>query len=69
MSHPLELRILSCLVFYNFRGTFILLLSHYVCLFFCFIFILLDLFVIYQLLPQTLIKLEIGRAIERGSIF
>ena len=70
MSHPLELRmILSSLIFYNFRGTFSFFLSYYFCLFFWFIFIVLDLSVLYYLLPQILIKWGIGRAMGGGSIF
>ena len=53
MRHPLDL------VFFNFRGSFILFLSFYVYLI-CFISILLDLFVLYHLLPQNLIKWVIG---------
>ena len=68
MSHRLELRtILSYLIFYNFRGTFILFLLGLLVLLFC--FILLDLFVLDYLQPQTLVKWGIGKAMERGSIF
>ena len=70
MSRPLELRqILSYLILYNFRGTFIylfFLLGLFVLLFY---FVLLDLFVLYYLLTQTLVKWRIGRAMRGGNIF
>ena len=65
MSHPLKLR-MYLILYFTILGVFYFVLLG---LFFCFIFILLDLFVLYHPLPQAQLKWRIGRAMERSSIF
>ena len=74
VSHPLELRKISYLTFYNFTVNFILFLSYQICSFVlfrlirfvCFLFFL---YYVPYYVPQILIKWGIGRRVGGNSIF